>query len=166
MLHAMNLLPDSLNSKLILLGKFAPSGLKAQAEKVSGWSRTVFSEWRDHPEVIREFKKAKIGIVVLHPEPNYLESWPVKLFEYMAAGLPVVASDFPMWRGIIERINCGLCVNPTDPQAIANAIEYLLEHPEEAEAMGRNGQAAVRSTYNWSSQTGEFLALYRRLGER
>ena len=81
----------------------------------------------------------------------------------MAAGLPVVASNFPLWRQIIEEIGCGLLVNPLDPQEIAKAIQYLLEHPETAAAMGRRGQEVVRTQYNWEVESHKLLGLYKKI---
>jgi glycosyltransferase involved in cell wall biosynthesis len=106
---------------------------------------------------------ARAGLVVLHPTPNYLDSYPVKLFEYMSAGLPVIASDFPLWRRIIEDSCCGLLVDPRDPSAIARAMTWLLEHPDEAENMGQSGLRAVLSKYNWADQSRRLLAMYARL---
>ena len=85
------------------------------------------------------------------------------MFEYMSAGVPVIASHFPLWREIIEGNDCGLCVDPLDPAAIAKAIDYLVTHPQEAERMGRNGQRAVAEKYNWGIEEAKLLQLYAGL---
>ena len=77
---------------------------------------------------------------------------PNKLFEYMAAELPIIASNFPLWEEIIEGNECGLTVDPLNPKEIAEAIEYLLEHPEERHRMGENGREAVSEKYNWRTR--------------
>ena len=69
----------------------------------------------------------------------------------MSAGLPVVASDFPLWRQIIGEAKCGLLVNPTDIHQITEAILWLLSNSEKAEEMGQNGQRAVLKRFNWES---------------
>ena len=81
----------------------------------------------------------------------------------MAAGLPVIASDFPLWRQIVGDAGCGFLVNPLDPVAIAQAIQWLLENPVEAEAMGKRGHAAVCKSYNWDQEATKLLVLYDRL---
>jgi len=85
------------------------------------------------------------------------------MFEYMSAGVPVIGSDFPLWKDIIEGNDCGLCVNPLDPKAIAGAIDYLVDHPKEAESMGRNGQIAVHRKYNWTIEEQKLFKLYDSL---
>jgi glycosyltransferase involved in cell wall biosynthesis len=97
---------------------------------------------------------------VLHPEKNFLTSQPVKMFEYMAAGIPVIASDFPLWRSMVESTGCGILVDPRDPQSIANAISYLLTHDDEAEAMGQRGRVAVKEHFNWLLEERKLLAFY------
>lgn len=87
------------------------------------------------------------------------------MFEYMASGLPVVASDFPLWREIVDGARCGLLVDPMDPSAIAAAVDWLLNHPLEAEQMGANGKAAVIDRFNWESQEQKLLAVYDRVLE-
>jgi glycosyltransferase involved in cell wall biosynthesis len=104
-----------------------------------------------------------IGLAVLHPIPNYLESYPTKLFEYMALGIPVIASDFPLWRQVVEHNECGICVDPLQPMAIAEAICKLLSNPELASEMGRNGRRAVEEKYNWANEEKKLLALYEQL---
>jgi len=96
---------------------------------------------------------------MLHPTPAYVDSYPVKLFEYMAAGIPIVASDFPLWRRIISQVRAGLLVDPHSARAIAEAIQWLLDHSDEAEEMGRRGRQAVADRYTWTS-AGEALGRF------
>jgi glycosyltransferase involved in cell wall biosynthesis len=85
------------------------------------------------------------------------------MFEYMAAGLPIIASDFPRWRGIIEGSACGILVDPLDPRAIAEAMRWILENPLEATAMGERGRRAVERGYNWNVEATKLIDLYDRL---
>jgi len=94
---------------------------------------------------------------------NYRYSLPNKLFQYMAAGIPVVASDFPQVREIVEVARCGLVADTTRPEAIAEAIGGILADREEAAAMGARGRAAVRDRYGWSRAAEVLEALYARL---
>jgi glycosyltransferase involved in cell wall biosynthesis len=101
--------------------------------------------------------------VTLHPIRTYLDSLPVKMFEYMAAGIPVIASDFPLWREIVVGHKCGICVDPMDPRAIACAIDYLVAHPDVAREMGENGRRAARERYNWGHEEKRLLDFYGTL---
>jgi glycosyltransferase involved in cell wall biosynthesis len=88
---------------------------------------------------------------------------PIKLFEYMIAGLPIVSFNLPRLRAIVQEVQCSILVEPGQPEALAEAIQWLLEHPAEAQAMGDRGCPAVLQTYNWNSQAQLLLDLYRRL---
>jgi glycosyltransferase involved in cell wall biosynthesis len=107
--------------------------------------------------------KCQVGMAVLKPIPNYYESYPTKMFEYMALGIPVITSNFPLYQEVIEGYNCGLCVDPESPQAIANAVSYLCNHPQDAKKMGENGRIAVTKEYNWQREEGHLLKLYDQL---
>lgn len=106
---------------------------------------------------------AKVGLVLFQPVPNHVQSQPNKLFEYMASGLPVVASDFPHWRELTDNGSCALLVDPFDVHAIAGAMDWLLTHDEEAERMGNAGLNLVRERYNWDRESRKLLDLYDRL---
>jgi glycosyltransferase involved in cell wall biosynthesis len=119
--------------------------------------------WLPYAELPLRLAAGQAGIVCFLPEPNNVNSGPTKLFEYMALGLPVIASHFPMWREVVEGNECGLCVDPADPRAIAAAMTWLAEHPAEAAAMGERGRAAVLATYNWEAEGERLMQAYERL---
>lgn len=114
----------------------------------------------DRQRISEIFRRARAGLLLLHPERNFLVSYPTKLFEYMSAGLPVVASDFPMFRELDRGIGCCMFVDPLDPEAAASAIIHLLEHPAEAEEMGLRGFRAIREKYSWESEALTLKTLY------
>lgn len=104
-----------------------------------------------------------VGLAVLADIPNYRESYPTKLFEYMALGLPVVVSDFPLYRSVVDSAQCGFCVDPANPQAIANALRQLYENPAMAKEMGERGHAEVEEHYSWTTEERKLLELYQEL---
>lgn len=88
-----------------------------------------------------------------------------KMFEYMMNGLPVICTDVPLWREVIEQYKCGICVDPFDVQSIRKAIQYILEDEERAKKMGENGRKAVEERFNWETQSEELLRVYRNVLE-
>jgi len=163
MINAVELLQRYKEVRLILAGRFSPPELEAEAQNLPGWKYVDFCGWQSREGVSKILQSAKIGLAVIHPTPKYVESYPTKLFEYMANGIPVVTSNFPLWREIVEGEKCGLTVDPLDPKAIAEAIRWLLEHPEEAEEMGKRGRKAVLEKYNWEKEAEKLLEFYRKL---
>jgi glycosyltransferase involved in cell wall biosynthesis len=163
MVEAMGLLPDRLEATLKLAGRFDPPWIRDELVGLPGWRRVEELGFLDRLRVAEVLGTVQVGLVLFHPYPNHISAQPNKLFEYMSAGIPVIASDFPLWRQIVQGTGCGLLVDPLDPKAIAEAIEYVLTHPEEAEAMGRRGREAVEQHYNWSSEGRKLLALYADL---
>ena len=109
------------------------------------------------------YGSARAGIVIYQPAENHYEAQPVKMFEYMAAGLPVIASNFPLWKKIIEETGCGICVDPKDPKAVRKACLDLINNPQKGEEMGRQGRQAVILKYSWDSEEKKLLDLYSEL---
>ena len=150
-------------ARLALAGTFETSALAAEVSLDAGWCRVMATGHLDRPGVHQVMAQSMAGLVTLHPQENYLDALPVKMFEYMAAGIPVIASDFPLWRKIIGDSACGLCVDPMNPAAIAGAIDYLITHPEHARKMGMNGRHAAMETYNWRTESRKMLDFYDNL---
>ncbi|AHB47213.1 glycosyl transferase [Hyphomicrobium nitrativorans NL23] len=148
---------------LDLAGAFDPAALREEIERMPGWRHVLDRGWVGREDIARMLGGARAGLVVLHPRENYLYSYPIKLFEYMAAGLPVIVSDFPLWRHLIGDARCGLFVDPRDPAAIAQAMAWILDNPDEAEAMGERGRLAVEDEYNWAQESRTLLQCYRAL---
>lgn len=86
-----------------------------------------------------------------------------KIFEYMKAGIPVIMADFPLWKNIVNKYGCGICVNIKDKKEIIKAIRYIIDHPDKAIEMGENGRKAYKEEYNWETQVGALLDLYKKL---
>jgi glycosyltransferase involved in cell wall biosynthesis len=161
---ALQLLPADLDCNVRLVGAFRPPKLIEEVRLHPGWERMDPVRWQPHEQIVRELLAARIGLILLHPLPNHHDPLRSnKLFEYMAAGIPVVATDLPAWRQIVHDVGCGLVVDVHDPSAIAASIQWLLEHPEEAEAMGERGKAAVWREFNWDGDELRLLELYARL---
>jgi glycosyltransferase involved in cell wall biosynthesis len=105
-----------------------------------------------------------IGLAILHPDPNYLHSLPTKMFEYMALRLPVIVSNFGLWRGIVDGTGAGVTVDPLSPHEIAAAVEHLAGTKETLAEMGERGCRAVRTTYSWEPEGERLVAMYAGLG--
>ena len=146
-----------------LAGMTYESGFFEELEANENWDRVNFVGKLDRTGVKELLKESKIGLVTLHPTVNYIDALPVKMFEYMLAGIPVIASNFEILKDIVNKENCGLCVDPLDAKAIGEAIEYLSMHEEEAQQMGKNGKKAVLERYNWAIEEKKLFKIYRKL---
>ena len=148
---------------LQLAGKFNEPTVEQAANTDKGWQRVDALGFVGREDVRDILSRCVAGLVTFLPSPNHIDAQPNKMFEYMSAGVPVIGSNFPLWKQIIEGNQCGLCVDPLDPKAIAKAIDYLVSHPVEAEQMGRNGQKAVQEKYNWGIEEQKLLNFYKAI---
>jgi glycosyltransferase involved in cell wall biosynthesis len=119
--------------------------------------------WIHYGQVPALLRHADVGLAILQQEPYYVVATPVKLFEYMASGLPIVASNFPAMAAVINEAQCGALVKPTDVEAAAGHIRYWWEHPDEARSAGENGRQSVLQKYNWETLMQRLDALYAQI---
>jgi len=150
-------------SSLILAGNFNSGILKEQIMQKDTWEKVDFRGFVGREEISDILKTIKAGMVTLYPIKNYINSFPVKMFEYMAAGVPVICSDFPFWRELLHGIDCAVFVDPYNPKEIAEKVDFLLNDSSTAQRMGKEGQKAVLNKFNWDNECKKLLALYREL---
>lgn len=129
-----------------------------------GWNQVDFLGRIPHEQVPEKLCRCGIGVSVLSYNYNAgLHRGTLgntKIYEQMMAGLPIICTDFELWKEMVERYQCGICVAPQDVEAFTQAVRWLLEHPEQARQMGENGRKAVKEEYNWSRQEKKLLSLY------
>lgn len=103
-----------------------------------------------------------VGVALLRPIGNYIESYPTKMFEYMAMGIPVLVSNFPLLQQIVDQDNCGLCVDPENIEEVRSALFFFHNNPDESREMGLRGQKAVNEKYKWERESEKLVSLYQR----
>jgi glycosyltransferase involved in cell wall biosynthesis len=162
MVAALNLIADQ-RVRFTLLGEFDPPALRDDIAAMPGFGRVDHLGVVGRDRVVDVLSRVRIGLSVLHPIDSFLVSQPIKLYEYMMAGIPFVASDIALWRSSIGNSECGLFVDPRDPQAIAAAVQWLLDHPREAALMGARGRALVLEKLNWGREISGLMGLYSSL---
>jgi len=106
--------------------------------------------WKEHTEVLELYQFAKVGMVLLYPTPNHRYSLPVKLFEYLGAGLPVIASNFPELTELMG--GCGYQVDPYDVAQIRDAMQSLLSDPPRTIEMSRQARRRVLTSMSWETE--------------
>ncbi len=152
-------------ARLLLAGEFSPPALARELRKLPGWEYVDYFGCLSREALAEVLGGVRVGLVLLHPIESYIDALPIKLFEYMSAGIPVIASDFPRWREILTQTGAGIVVDPQDGDEVVEALRWIFTHEEEAEQMGRNGAKAVAQGLNWSGEGKKLLALYDRLLE-
>ena len=161
MIDAIGLLHTA-NAVLRLAGDF-PMNRTAAVSKHPEWRRVNFEGWVSR-DGIADILPTRVGAgLCWKPVEHEMLTLPIKLFEYMAAGVPVIASDFPLWREIVVSAGCGVLVDPDKPEEIAAAMRWMLENPEETETMGLRGRAAVLKQFNWDNEAETLIQTYESI---
>jgi len=150
-------------ARLVLAGTFEDRATRDSAASRQGWRRTRDVGYLHRDQLSGALAQARAGLLVLQPFDSFEDSLPTKLFEYMGAGLPVVASKFLRCREVIERYGCGIVGDPRDAAEIAEALKTLFLRPAQAQAMGVRGRRAVRENFEWNSEARNLIGLYERI---
>lgn len=146
--------------KVYIAGSFASHDVELAATGHKNWSRVSFFGQVGRQTIREIYGNSFAGIVNFLPAPNHEYSQPNKLFEYMAAGIPVIASNFKLWQEMILPTNCGFVVNPNSPIEIAEAIKSLFSNSRLVFDMGENGKKAIESRFSWNHEIQGLLMLY------
>jgi glycosyltransferase involved in cell wall biosynthesis len=149
--------------RLNLAGKFMEKSFEREVKDLPGWSNVNELGFLNRQKTSNVLEKSKVGIVTFLNSQNHIDAQPNKMFEYMSAGIPIITSNFDKWKEIVEGNQCGICVDPNEPEEIKNAIQYLVDNNREAEEMGRRGRKAVENKYNWEAEEQNLLKLYAQL---
>lgn len=149
-----------------LAGKFL-DGYEEQLAHLKGWSKVNYHGMLPFEEVKQVYLDSAIGMCLLdyiaQTKGNVGNLSNTKFFEIMQMGLPIICTDFILWKEIIDEEKCGIYVNPNNVDEIEEAINYLLDNPKEALAMGVNGHKAILKKYNWAIEEKKLFELYETL---
>lgn len=143
--------------------KLAGSIDDLEKERIKKFNKVEYIGYLTRDEVNKLYEESNIGIMIPEPRPNHINSYAIKLFEYMGAELPIICSNFPLWKEMIEESGCGICVDPLNEKEVISAIQYLSEHPEIEKEMGRKGKKLVSEKYNWNNEFKKLSMVYQNI---
>ena len=154
--------------KLILAGQYSSEEYRRELEAMPEYSCVEYLGYIGRQELAQVYARSSIGMSTILNVGQYasLDKFPTKVYEYMAAGLPVIVSDYPFMRRSVQQDDFGIAVDPADVQAVAQAIGAILSDPQRAQQMGENGRQAVLQKYNWDIELKKLLELYDSLSEQ
>lgn len=161
---------DELDVHYLLAGKVQNESFFEKLKQSRNWPKVDFKGLLPHNEVGHLMEESSAGIALNDYVANVGYKMGslgnTKLFEYMMAGIPVIATDFVLWKEIVEQYDCGTCVNPHDVQAIRNAIDFYINNPDKARKQGDNGRRAVAEKYCWATQVPVLFEMYEKVIEK
>lgn len=153
--------PDS--ASLTIAGSIVPEALEREMRQQPEWSRVDYRGVVPPQEARDLIREGRVGLVLFARSTANVDALPTKMFEYMAEGTPVIASDFPLWRSILEDADCGLLVDQTSPESIASAVGAYYADPELWARHSLNARKASEQTLNWAPEGRRLVELYDTL---
>lgn len=158
--RAMSLLPQDLPVRLIMGGDAKSQPYLRELEANPGWGRVEYRGRVARPELLGLLQQAAVSLVLYSRHPHHYWVRSNRFFESLAAGVPVIASRYGEWEQAVEGAGCGLVVDPGRPEAIAEALVFLLQHPQQAAKMGQRGRELFLQQLNWEKEKERLLAAY------
>jgi glycosyltransferase involved in cell wall biosynthesis len=153
---------EHIEGKLVLAGKFNNALFEQKIKALQAWKNVDFRGFVNREEAKQIMAESKAGIVTFLPLPNHINAQPNKMFEYMSASLPVICSDFPLWNSIVEKNDCGKCINPNSISELTDCINQFLKDDSLAQ-LGQNARAKVISSYSWGVEEKKLVKIYNFL---
>lgn len=149
-------------ARLTLAGEFSPEDYEDALRAMPEFSCVDYRGRLSRAEVAALLSESRVGLCALLDRGQYwkVDTFGIKVFEYMSMGIPVILSRSTYNQEMAGRYGFGLCVDPENAEEFAAAVQYLLDHPEEARQMGENGRRAVKEEFNWGLEEKKLLALY------
>ncbi|HOA29181.1 MAG TPA: glycosyltransferase [Candidatus Cloacimonadota bacterium] len=148
---------------LHLAGSYEPKEYRDELVTLPGFKKVIEYGYINRAQATELLAKCAIGVVFFDRSPNHLHSLSTKMFEYMAAGLPILVSDLPANVNLLDRAGCGKYLDPSKPENIANAIEALLAEPEQLIEMGAKGKSLISSELSWEAEESIYHTLNKAL---
>lgn len=160
--RAMDLIREK--AELWLLGTWDNPEFKIECGNDPGWNYVRYFGYLKPERAYEYLLRADIGLVNFLPVENHIDSMPNKPFEYMAAGLPIVMSDFPLWNDLFK--GCALFVDAYNPDDIAGKILSLIENKNLRTELGLKGRRLIEEQYSWEKESEKLIELYDKLSNR
>lgn len=153
------------NFSILLAGNYPEISFQEKIERMPGYNNVTYLGYVSNSEIARIIQTCRIGAQLILDKGQYyhVDTLGIKVFEYMSMGIPVIMSDTPYSKGLVDKYKFGICVDPESCEEIINAVNYLVEHTIEAQEMGRNGRDAISRVFNWKTQEPKLIELYERL---
>lgn len=168
-LHFAEILNQIKNLHIHMIGRCSP-GTYDQMLKIAGESKNRLhvrgvGEYVPYEEIVAAYEQGGwlAGLALFPATPHYVNKELTKFFEYMAAGIPVLCSNFPVWKALIEESGAGICIDPDDDAQIVEAVDYLYRNPDARKKMGKSGQEAVKNIYNWEREAKKLINFYENV---
>jgi glycosyltransferase involved in cell wall biosynthesis len=149
--------------RLKLYGEISPAELEARMRAHAAWARVDYVGFRPWREVLDAYARSLAGLLLYAPTPEQRHAMPVKLFEFLLSGIPVIATDMPWWRQLVDGNPAVIFVGIGKPAEVARAIEQLADDPAAARGLGVAGAAHARARFDWAKEGAQLVAAYDRL---
>jgi len=165
-LDAAEHLLDNITIKIVLLGDGKEKAQLQNEAWERGLKNILFLPPIPKVEMGEVLAAADICLAILKPVEMYKTTYPNKVFDYMAAGRPVILAIDGVIKQVVEEAKAGIAVPPGDPVAIASAIRELASNPEKCRTMGMNGRRLIEMQFSRTELAGKFTALLESMRRR
>jgi glycosyltransferase involved in cell wall biosynthesis len=149
------------NTELWIAGQWSDNKFQKTCENLNEYKNIKYLGRLNHEAISQLLSNSNLGICLLHPTLSYINSYPIKVFEYLQHGLPVLMSNFKMWEQLFYD-NCEY-VDPLNVKMIAEKINSMLDDNIKLQQMSIKGINLIHQNYNWEIESLALNKLYMDL---